>query len=363
MKSQDSRPLVAHLIYHLGTGGLERVMLNCIQALPAEKYRHCVISLTGQDEFAKQLPSDVQIVTLGKKPGADLKIHWHLFKLLRRLKPAVLHSYNIATLEYQAAAWAAGVKARIHAEHGRDIFDPQGLNKKLRVLRRLLAPFVHQFVAVSQDLASWLVNDVGLSPSKVRLVYNGVNTERFQPRPQPHSIFEFIHVARLAAIKDQRTLLYAAKQLAERATTPWQLSIVGDGPLAAELHALASELNLSQVRFLGERTDIASLMQAADCFVLSSLAEGIPMTLLEAMASGLPFISTAVGGVPEIAAPGYATLVPAAAASELANAMQQWLENADEITAAKHAARQSAVDSFSEKRMIEQYDQLYQQFQ
>lgn len=355
---QITKPLVVHLIYQLGTGGLERVMLNCIQALP--EYNHAVISLTTADDFAKQLPAGMQVYCLNKMPGTDFKTHWRLFKILRRLKADILHSYNIATLEYQPVALLAGIKGRVHAEHGRDIYDPEGKIKKYQWLRRLISPFLHSFITVSADLQQWLISQVKIKPSKVQLIYNGVNTERFSPAYTHNPSFTFIHIARLAAIKDQGTLLQAAALLQQQKPTGWKLLIIGDGPMAAELHGMHEMLQLPQVEFLGNRSDISQLLQAADSFVLSSLAEGIPMTILEAMASGIAIIATDVGGIPEIVKPNYGILVPAKTAETLAKAMLSHVENADKTRTQGLAARTAAVDNFSETRMIASYRRLYQ---
>lgn len=351
------RPKVVHLIYHLGTGGLERVMLNCIHAMP--DFEHQVVSLTAADAFATQLPAGTSVYCLGKKPGADLSSHRNFWRYLRKHKPALVHSYNIATLEYQAISMLAGVKARLHAEHGRDIFDPTGANKKYQWLRRLISPFIHTFVSVSNDLHRWMQDTVRIPTHKTKLIYNGANTTLFKPAFKQHNQVEFIHVARLAKIKDQATLLQAAALLANKQPAGWSLTIVGDGPESANLHALQQQLHLSNVQFLGNRTDIPALLQNADCFVLSSIAEGIPMTILEAMASGLPIISTNVGGIPEIVDTSYGYLVPSQSAEALADAMQSALISGERLKQQGMLARDVAEKNFSESHMIDQYNRLY----
>jgi len=161
----QDRPIVVHLIFQLDVGGLERVMLNCIKHMQHhERFRHVVISLTNATPFAQSgLLEPIEIFELHKKAGNDLSLHVKLFKLFQQIKPAILHSYNLATIEYHPVAWLAGVKGHIHAEHGRDISDPQGLNPKHKWLRKLMSPFIHQFVPVSKDLEQWLI------PKKYRL--------------------------------------------------------------------------------------------------------------------------------------------------------------------------------------------------
>lgn len=353
-------PLVVHLIYCLDTGGLERVMLNCIRGMAGQGFRHVVVSLTHASDFAKQLPADVPVYCLGKKPGADLTVHLKLWRLLRELRPAILHSYNLATLEYHPISWLAGVRGHFHAEHGRDLSDPKGDNKKYQWLRRLISPFVHRFVAVSDDLNHWLLEKVRLSSTKVQLIYNGINTENFHPSAAKSASFDFIHVARLSPIKDQVTLIAAFGLLRQRTTLPCRLLLVGDGPLRTQLQELVMSADLTDsVQLLGERHDIASLMQQSQVFVMSSLAEGIPMTVLEAMASGLPVVATAVGGLPEIIQGDHGILVPPSSAEALALAMQRYLEQPQLVAVQGKLCRQRVCEKFSEPVMVSQYLSLY----
>ncbi|WP_197490120.1 TIGR03088 family PEP-CTERM/XrtA system glycosyltransferase [Rheinheimera sp. SA_1] len=353
-------PLVVHLIYCLDTGGLERVMLNCIRGMANQGFRHAVVSLTHATSFANQLPADVPVYCLGKKPGADLSVHLKLWRLLRDLRPAILHSYNLATLEYHPVSWLAGVRGHFHAEHGRDVSDPKGNNKKYQWLRRLISPFVQRYIAVSDDLNQWLLQQVRLPKSKVQLIYNGINTDNFNPTAAKSAGFNFIHVARLAPIKDQATLIAAFVLLRQQSTLPCRLLLVGDGPLRQTLQQQAMDSGIGEhIEFLGERQDIAALMQQSQVFVMSSLSEGIPMTILEAMACSLPIVATAVGGIPELIQANHGTLVAAKSPAALANAMQLYLEQPELAASQGQLCRLRVCEKFSEPAMVAQYLSLY----
>src|SRR6476661_5862864 len=137
VQAMNAAPLVVHLIYRFDFGGLETLVAECINRMPADSYRHAIVCLTGYTDFARKISRpDVQLIALNKPPGLAPGIHWKLWKLLRRLRPAVLHSYNLAAIEYAFTAALAGVPVRVHAEHGRDAADPQGLNRKHNMLRR-----------------------------------------------------------------------------------------------------------------------------------------------------------------------------------------------------------------------------------
>lgn len=359
---KSSRPLIVHLIYCLSTGGLERVMANCIRQLTDQPFRHVVISLTNTSDFAKELPADVAVFCLNKKPGADLWIHLKLWRLLRKLKPTVLHSYNLATLEYHPVAWLAGVSGHLHAEHGRDISDLHGKVIKYQRLRRWISPFLNTFVSVSADLQQWLHNVVKIKANKNQLIYNGVNTEKFQPVNYQNDIFTFIHVARLAPIKNQQMLIAAAALLQQQDQSPWQLCLVGDGPAMDDLQTLSQQAGLSpdRVRFLGERKDIAQLMAQSHVFVMSSISEGVPMTILEAMACGLPVVATAVGGIPELISSNEGILVNPQDTAGLACAMHTYLQNPKKQQEHGQAARARVCQKFSEHSMVAQYAAWYQ---
>src|SRR5690606_11602036 len=107
-----------------------------------------------------------------------------LWRALRRLKPAIVHTRNLAALETQVLGLLMPRCRRVHGEHGRDVSDLQGSNPRYRRLRRLLAPLIHRFIAVSRDLADWLVDDVGLPAHKVTQIYNGVDHGRFAALPR-----------------------------------------------------------------------------------------------------------------------------------------------------------------------------------
>ena len=208
-------PLVVHLIYRLDIGGLETLLVDTINRMPAQRYRHAVVCLTGYTDFAQRIARpDVELFALDKAPGLAPGVHLKLFKLLRRLRPAILHTYNLGTIEYQAVALLAGVPVRIHAEHGRDAGDPQGLNRKHNLLRRLLANVIDRYVPVSADLAHWLDTTVGLPRRKVHTIINGVDTVRYAPHLPAATLpwadadqaFVIGTVGRLQDVKDQATL-------------------------------------------------------------------------------------------------------------------------------------------------------------
>jgi len=365
------RPLVVHVVYSLDVGGLETLLVDCINRMPAEKYRHAVVCLTRYTDFALRITQPgVELFALNKPPGNGLRVHARFWQLMRRLRPAIVHTYNLAAMEYCFTAAAAGVPVRIHAEHGRDAGDPHGLNRKHNFLRRRLAPFIDRYIPVSDDLQRWLDRVVGIAPAKNLLIKNGVDTARFKPRtdvvdaaPWAPDALVIGAVARVQDVKNHRDLVAAFALLRERLPAlreRLRLSIVGDGPLLAALQAQVAAAGLQDVVWLpGARADVADLLHGFDIFALPSLAEGTPVSLLEAMACGLPSVCSRVGGIPEVITDGvHGSLVPVEVEA-LAAALARYVQ--DPALAARHgaAARMRIEEKYSMDAMLGAYIGLY----
>jgi sugar transferase (PEP-CTERM/EpsH1 system associated) len=366
----DTRPLVVHLVYSLGVGGLETLLVDCINRMPA--WRHAVVCLTGYTSFADRIArDDVELHALGKPPGLGLGTHLTFWRLMRRLRPAVLHTYNLAALEYAFTATLAGVPVRIHAEHGRDARDPHGLNPKHNFLRRRLVPFVDRFIPVSEDLNRWLGDVVRIPAAKTLFIKNGVDTEKYAPGAAPAADAPFQAgdivigtVARVQDVKNHRALVDAFAQL--RARLPelaprLKLAIVGDGPLLPAVRAQVLELGLADSVWLpGARADIAAILRTFSVFALPSLAEGTPVSMLEAMACGLPVVASRVGGIPEVVDEGVqGLLVPVGDVGALTNALARYAQDTNLRASHGRAGRARVEDRFSLRAMVAAYGALY----
>jgi sugar transferase (PEP-CTERM/EpsH1 system associated) len=376
MHHAEQAPLVAHLLYRLDFGGLENLLVERINRMPAQAYRHAVICLTGYTDFARRISKPgVELYALDKQPGLSPGTHAALFKLLRRLRPAILHTYNLAALEYAPVALLAGVPARVNGLHGRDASDPEGRNPKHRLLRRLMLPFYDCCYANSGDMLAWNREFIGVPEHKSRLLANGIDAERFRPRaagePRPELGASFGPdctvigtVGRVQDVKDHATLVEAFALL--RARLPLQaaglrLAIVGDGPLLPALREKVTALGLDgQVWLPGARNDVPEILRAFDIYAISSIAEGTPGSVLEAMASNLPAVGTRVGGVPEVIAEGVTgQLVPSRDPQALAAALARYVEDPQLALAHGAAGRQRVLTHYSMPAMVAGYQALY----
>ncbi len=369
MNDRDPRPLIAHVVFRFDIGGLENGVVNLINGLPDGEFRHTVIALTEAGEFRQRIRrEDVAVHAIGKRPGKDPAAYVRLYRLLRRLRPAIVHTRNLGTLECGAIAALAGVPFRIHGEHGWDIHDPDGTVWKYKALRRIINPLVHQFVAVSRDLQQWLVAQVGIAPAKVWHICNGVDTNLFRPMPGSRAdrgnIVAIGSVMRFEPIKDPlnlvRAFLKARRRLAGQ-RVDLRLMVAGDGPLRAKALALVVAEAAAAVVFMpGARNDVPDWLRALDVFVLGSQREGISNTVLEAMATGLPVIATATGGNLELIAAGVnGRLVPPGDSEALAQAIVAYAEDAQLRSEHGRASRVRAESEYSLARMLKDYRLLY----
>ncbi|WP_169726096.1 glycosyltransferase [Aestuariibacter salexigens] len=355
-----------HVVFRLDIGGLEKVVVNCINRMPDEDYSHTVVSLTtASSDFSSLLNKPVNIVELNKREGNDWRLYSKFFTLLRNVKPDVLHTYNLATFELQFFSWLCAVPVRIHAEHGRDIFDPQGSNKKYKILRRILSRFIHRIVAVSKDLHDWLIKDVDLPVDKVKLIHNGIDVDFFSPTDKNEKKFTFGHVGRLAKIKNQKLMIEAfarACRQSDAFRAGANLIIVGEGECRKELEEVINSEGMSNnVSLAGASLDVRAFYNSFDVFVMSSLAEGIPMTLLEAMSSGVVPVVTEVGGIPEVVNEQCGFLYESEDKEALAGIMLKVFENRKVVIDKSKCARARIMDSFSEQAMVKEYISLYKE--
>ena len=369
--------LIVHVVHGFSVGGLENGLVNLVNRMPRERWRHAIVALTRVSErFAERVQTpDVEFIELDKRPGHLVRDYPRLYRLFRQLKPAIVHTRNFAALEAAVPAWAAAVPVRIHGEHGWNLNDPEGRRRRYQLVRRLYRPFVSRYVALSHHLEDYLERKVGVPAPRIAHICNGVDTDRFRPAGARVPIegcpfsdpehFVLGWVGRMDPVKGLTHLLAAfarALQRSPSAVKDLRLALVGDGPERANVEALVAEHKLGErVWLAGERSDIAEVMRGFDCFLLPSLGEGISNTILEAMASRLPVIASAVGGNVELIESGMTgLLVPASDPDALAEALLSYYR--DRAMARRHgkAARRVAETRFSLSGMVSEYCHLYE---
>lgn len=357
-RTTSAKPTVAHVVLGLNVGGLERVVVNLVCGL-RDRFRPLVICLEEGGEFQAELERQgISVRVLGKRPGIDWGAIRKLAAIFREEEVRVVHTHNPAPhFHGVVAARLAGVPVRVHTKHGRNY--PK--DRKKVWTNRIASWLTDVIVPVSDDARDVVLQVERVNTAKVHRIWNGVDTDIYRPEGKFASRPLVIGtVARLSPEKDQRTLL-AAFQLVLKQVSNARLVFVGDGPSATELKSLANTLGIADhVDFLGERSDIPAQLNTFGIFALSSVTEGLSMTLLEAMAAALPIVATDVGGNRELVnPPACGLIVPPRSPEALADACLDLLRTPGRCAEMGAAGRARVVERFSLRQMISQYVELY----
>jgi sugar transferase (PEP-CTERM/EpsH1 system associated) len=360
---------IMHVVHAFSAGGIENGIVNIINRSPEHlSHELCLLSKSG--EFIDRLTRPVVVHEMNKRNGNGVRIILQLRELFRKRGVDIIHTRNWSAFDAVIAACLTARPVLIHGEHGRDISDPNGQVYRRNLTRRLLAFRARKFVAVSRDLYRWLKQTVHIPIRKLAFIPNGVDTDRFSPgrdaelrRELGIDVDEFVLgiIGRLDPVKNHQGLIRAVNQL-QKSGYPVRLVIVGDGPLCNEIRSAAEGLlQAPKPLLVGYRADVQRLYRIFDTFVLNSFAEGMSNTLLEAMASGVPIICTAVGGNVELVTnQETGTLIPAGRDDLLAEAVRRYVDSSGQRSAYAQNARRFAIENFSIRHMIQQYTALYE---
>jgi glycosyltransferase involved in cell wall biosynthesis len=354
MRKQRIR--VTHLVLQLDTGGMEKVLAEFARNADRSRFDLRFVSLTTRGPVAEEIEAcGYPVTALGVKPGLEVGLVFRLAGLFRQWRSDILHTHNNAPLIYGAPAGRlAGARGLIHTRHGQNF--RAGWRQKLAF--RLASLLVDRVVCVSEDSCQMSVRE-GVPPSRLQRIWNGIDLSRFAYLG-PQAGGPAVMVARLSPEKGTEHLIRAAALVARRLPS-FRLEIAGGGRCLPELQALVAQSGVAdQIRFLGEVRDVPALLARAGLFVLPSLSEGLSLTLLEAMARGLPVVTTAVGGSPEVVVDGQTGfLVPPAAPEPLAEKLLLLLTRPELACSLGLAGRRRVEDHFSTQAMLNQYEQLY----
>lgn len=295
--------------------------------------------------------------------------HLSVARTLRQLRPTVLHTHHLPSLlNVGPYATVAGSVRIVHTEHARMYLDEQ---PRARPLLRAAATMAAAVVLVGNALRAYYVETVGLPEAKLRVVVNGVDTQRFSPAPSesvgparraaglPDGRVLVGAVGRLAAVKNYALLIRAfARVRAESGDVA--LVLVGDGEEREQLEQLTRDLGVGQdVTFLGWRTDVASLIPLFDVLAVSSISEALPLVVLEAMSAAVPVVSTAVGEIPKVIADGAGVVVPPDDVDAFAGALRRVVGDAGLRRELGTRARARVLDRYGLDAMADAYLSLY----
>lgn len=335
--AKDDARLIVHIISGLGLGGAETVMHRLITA-PAQTDRHVVISMGGEDVFGERFRRDgVDVYTLGMfGPVAAVQGLWRLWRLLRELNPDVVQTWMYhADFLGGIVARLAGIRAVAWGirNSGVDLHTSSKSSRALAWLSARVSRLVPGVIIACAENAGERHRQWGYRADRMLVIPNGYDLTRWQPSgPSPlrrelgldDATFLIGNVARWNPLKDHETLLSAVAQCRSLGSD-WRLVLVGEGMDLenAELSAMIQRHGLGQrVVALGRRDDVPDVMKALDLHVLSSRAEGFPNVLAEAMASGVPCVTTDVGDAAYIVGE-HGWVAPARDAAALSRAIDE----------------------------------------
>jgi glycosyltransferase involved in cell wall biosynthesis len=348
---------IAHVGDSMEIGGAEKLTATLCRLQRDRGHTASVHCLYRLGVLGEELQAEGFEVFLYHPSSFLQRIH-SLYRSFRRSRPDVVHCHN-ATAAIVAAfpARLAGVKTVIVTRHGL-VKPPYQIRRELKFA--LASRWCDWIVGVCEGTRTNLLAAPFAARDKIIQIYNGAVPADIRAVPRPKKGFTLLYVGRLAPLKDHATLLQAVALT--RAQQPdVQLWIVGDGPLEFSLRKLTDELGLNEcVTFFGEQADVSPFLLAADLFVSSSVTEGLPVSLLEAMSVGLPAVVTDVGGMGEIARlSGAVTLVPSSDPESMAKALCDAIAGKQKLSELGQLASHCYEQNFRPERMLDDYMSLY----
>jgi glycosyltransferase involved in cell wall biosynthesis len=352
----------------LDAAGMEVMVANLTRGLAERGHDVGVTCLEADGPLADELrAAGSRVAVVVSSPGFRGVLRpVELEAWLREVRPDIVHVHSGGWLKAARAAHRAGVRHVVHTVHG--LLDHEPWHGVL--LKRWAARYTESVVAVSEPLRQYLLRVVRLPATKVTLVPNGVDEHLFSPGPRhgdwrgamgiPPGALVIGNVARLDSVKNHADLIDAFAMM--RPQVPEAvLVIAGEGPLRRDLEARVAALGATQqIRFLGETRDIARIYREFDLFVLSSRAEGTSLSVLEAMASGVCVVATAVGGTPALLRDGaVGCLVRPGDPRGLATAMADLMHDQRRRRELADAGRNAVIARYSLETMVRRYEQEY----
>ncbi|MBQ2820003.1 MAG: glycosyltransferase [Thermoguttaceae bacterium] len=373
---------ICQLLHSLNVGGAEILASRLARRLSGKKWRFVFFCLDASGVQADEMrAAGFPVEVLGRKPGFDRNCMKQLAQLWEKYQVRFVQAHQYTPFFYALGARGFTQKNPpiLFTEHGR--FFPDFPNFKHKIFNRIFMRSTDRITAVSQSVANAVIQNEGIPAARVEVIRNGIDEIRFtqnrMSEPQKTALRTslgltneriILFTARLDPIKDHPTAIQAMKYLLNFPSiqtsdeTP-VLLLAGDGPERKTIESCVQENHLeNRIRLLGERTDISELLQISDIFLLTSKSEGIPLTILEAFASGVPVVATDVGGIPEVINTEKNGLLAASGDfRQIALHLEKILKNPDTAAQITENARIRFEDEFTETQMLAQYEKIFEE--
>lgn len=355
---------VMQIVLSLECGGLEKLVIDLATKLNNNGFNTSICCLDALGELANEASKKrIEVFVIKRRAGKDILLPFKLAYLMRSKKVDVVHTHNMAPLLYGTlAARLVGVPVVLNTRHGRE--------------KKSSSPFIWNMndavVAISEDAKREMLKWNRIDTKKTKVIHNGIDIYKYACLQDGSELRKMLNintstfvvgtVARLSPEKDQFTLIDAFLRVVNKIDDA-KLVFVGDGILKDNLKSHAEKLGIpNKVMFLDFRDDVFNILPIFDVFVLSSLTEGISLTLLEAMAAALPIVATNVGGNPEVVIDGETGFfVPPKDPEKMAEAIMKILQNPELAKKMGEVGRKRVEEEFSLDRMIKEYEELYEE--
>jgi glycosyltransferase involved in cell wall biosynthesis len=364
---------VCHVVHSLGVGGAEVLVADMIRSL-SDRFDCVVACLDDIGSIGESLIAEgVPLKLLNREPGIDWKCGRRLAAWCDEHNVGVMHVHQCTPMFQAMLSRLPGKRVPLLlTEHGRH--HPDAPSRKRAIVHKLLLGKRDRLVAVGEATRQALIANEGLPADRVEVIYNGVDLQQFaEVAPEIRSEVRtelglndddwvITLVARLDAIKDHPTAIRTLQRVRESVPTA-KLLIVGDGPEREKIETIIREADLGDcVLMLGTRRDVPRILRASDTFLMSSIGEGIPLTIIEAMAAGVPVVSTSVGGIPEMVSTGETGFLNESGdADGLATSILKLANDTQQRTRIIEAAKLRAFEVFSREQMLSSYAKLYEE--
>lgn len=359
---------ILHLNNTSSMGGAEQVILDLAALIDSEKFKSYVSAFREGELVFEMRKRNIRFLWLKESTQVyDYKFLKNITRLIKENRIDLIHSHTWGTDFY--GYWASkilGVPMLATVHNRYYIFEKW----TRRLSYKVLINHIQKIVAVSKDIQNLLKKDLKLLPQKIKLIYNGIDTSRFEKKFDQEMLRKELNLSKgdlilgnvgnLREVKDHHTLILSFSKVSPFFPQA-KLLIIGEGELKSNLLKLRAELGLeNKVLLLGHRDDIPSLLNLMDIFILSSRLEGCSISILEAMASGKPVIATSVGGNPELVQEGKTGfLVPSAEPEKLAKTTIQLLKDEKQRKKMGEEGKKRVKEKFSRETMVKNYEELY----
>ncbi len=360
---------VAQVVHSLEIGGMERVALHLATHLNRQKYHPLIVCLTVAGDFgvlAKQ--AGVEVIAMGKQPGVDLKLPFKLAKVFQEKGVRIIHAHN-------SGPWFSGGLASLVGGKAKVVVTDHSRSYPERIRVRLIEWALHhkaKIVSVSQDNKRQMAENLWIPEEKIHVIHNGVAPVAMPSNEKRESLmkemgvdedhFVFLFVARFEKQKGMPYLIEAAAKLKDKYPR-MRIILLGKGSFESQLPDLLKKNGLEkQIIVAGFRLDVTDFFSIGDCLLVSSLWEGLPMSILEAISAGLPVVSTNVGDVSSAVSDSEnGFLVKPQDADALAGAMENIMrQKTSEMENFQAASRRIFNERFHVDVMVRQYERLYE---